>query len=137
MKDIFVDSGAFIALADTQDQHHAEAASALDELVSQNGKWITTNYIFNETMTYLRRRAGPHAALVFGEQFRKSARLHQIWVDEALNELVWAFFSKHREHPYSYTDCASFVVMREQGIRTAFAFDRHFAQAGFTVLPDA
>jgi uncharacterized protein len=32
-------------------------------------------------------------------------------------------------------DATSFVVMERLGLRTAFAFDRHFAQYGLTVLP--
>jgi predicted nucleic acid-binding protein len=31
-------------------------------------------------------------------------------------------------------DACSFVLMRRLKIRTAFAFDQHFAQAGFALL---
>ncbi|MFZ5877070.1 MAG: hypothetical protein ACOYXU_11760 [Nitrospirota bacterium] len=34
----------------------------------------------------------------------------------------------------SFTDCLSFTVMRGLGISIAFAFDRHFEQAGFEQL---
>jgi predicted nucleic acid-binding protein len=33
------------------------------------------------------------------------------------------------------TDCISFIVMQQHGITTAFAFDHHFTQAGFTQQP--
>ncbi len=35
----------------------------------------------------------------------------------------------------SLCDAASFIVMRERGVTTAFTFDRHFADAGFELLP--
>lgn len=35
----------------------------------------------------------------------------------------------------SLVDWVSFLLMRELGIRHAFAFDRHFAEQGFVVLP--
>lgn len=35
---------------------------------------------------------------------------------------------------WGLTDCISFVVMQERGIRDALAADRHFEQAGFRAL---
>jgi hypothetical protein len=36
---------------------------------------------------------------------------------------------------YSLTDCISFVVMERRQVERALAFDRHFEQAGFQLLP--
>jgi predicted nucleic acid-binding protein len=33
----------------------------------------------------------------------------------------------------SLVDCVSFTVMKDLGLTTAFAFDRHFEQAGFAL----
>ncbi|MGB7295825.1 MAG: hypothetical protein WBC70_09585, partial [Candidatus Aminicenantales bacterium] len=35
----------------------------------------------------------------------------------------------------SLVDCVSFELMRTLGIKTAFAFDAHFEEAGFQVMP--
>lgn len=35
---------------------------------------------------------------------------------------------------WSLTDCISFVVMQQRGIRQALTFDRHFEQAGYEAL---
>jgi uncharacterized protein len=35
---------------------------------------------------------------------------------------------------WSLTDCASFFIMKEQGLKAALTHDRHFAQAGFQTL---
>jgi uncharacterized protein len=35
---------------------------------------------------------------------------------------------------WSLTDCISFVVMKDEGIREALTGDRHFTQAGFVPL---
>ena len=37
----------------------------------------------------------------------------------------------------SLADAVSFVVMRQRGITEAFAFDSHFATAGFVIAPAA
>lgn len=35
---------------------------------------------------------------------------------------------------WSLTDCASFLIMEEEGLTAALTHDRHFAQAGFHTL---
>ena len=58
-----------------------------------------------------------------------------IHVDEALFYEGWTYFQQRSDNQYSLTDCISSVVMQKFGISTAFAFDKHFAQAGFTIEP--
>ena len=36
---------------------------------------------------------------------------------------------------FSFTDCCSFVVMRELRIRRVLTLDHHFRQMGFEVVP--
>jgi predicted nucleic acid-binding protein len=48
--------------------------------------------------------------------------------------LAKTFFRKHADHGYSFTDCTSFVVMRELEITEALTTDHHFAEAGFRPL---
>jgi predicted nucleic acid-binding protein len=49
-------------------------------------------------------------------------------------EEAWAYFNKHKDKGYSFTDCVSFAVMDELNIKNALTFDKHFRQAGFKVL---
>jgi hypothetical protein len=45
-------------------------------------------------------------------------------------------FTENRYHGYSFTDCTSFEIMRELGIRDALTTDAHFVEAGFVALLD-
>lgn len=36
---------------------------------------------------------------------------------------------------WSFTDCVSYVVMKQREITEAFTFDHHFAQMGFIKQP--
>lgn len=36
---------------------------------------------------------------------------------------------------WSFTDCTSYVVMKQKGITEAFTLDRHFTQMGFVQYP--
>jgi len=43
-------------------------------------------------------------------------------------------YESRQDKGWSLTDCASFLIMEEQGIKEALAHDRHFEQAGFQAL---
>ncbi len=59
------------------------------------------------------------------------------WIGVARFDLAKAFFRKHADHGYSFTDCASFVVMRELRVSEVLTSDHHFAEAGFRPLLSA
>jgi len=52
----------------------------------------------------------------------------------AIRAGVSALLTSGREQ-LSLVDCVTFELMRQLGIRTAFTFDRHFEEQGFTCLP--
>ncbi len=45
-----------------------------------------------------------------------------------------AFYAMRPNKDWSLTDCISFHVMRDRGIREALTGDHHFEQAGFKTL---
>jgi predicted nucleic acid-binding protein len=49
--------------------------------------------------------------------------------EERAREIILAYEDK----AFSYTDATTFAVMERTGIKTAFAFDSHFLQFGFTL----
>lgn len=48
-----------------------------------------------------------------------------------------ALMKKFAEQAVSFTDCISFVLMKKEGLRDVFGFDRHFASAGYRVWPNS
>lgn len=64
----------------------------------------------------------------------QSAGIRIEWIGTTRFDMTKAFFRKHADHAYSFTDCASFVVMHELKLSQAFTSDRHFTQAGFEAL---
>jgi len=49
-------------------------------------------------------------------------------------EHAWQYFQRSDLHKLSAVDATSFVIMKRMGIRIAYAFDRHFAMAGFRLV---
>ena len=43
---------------------------------------------------------------------------------------TWQVFTRYADKEWSFTDCASKVIMEKLGITEAFAFDQHFRQFG-------
>jgi predicted nucleic acid-binding protein len=43
-------------------------------------------------------------------------------------------FTRRPDKFWSLTDCISFVIMEELGLKDALTADKHFEQAGFNVL---
>ena len=54
--------------------------------------------------------------------------------DDALFHRGVEFYAQRPDKDWSLTDCISFVVMEERGIREALTGDHHFEQAGFAAL---
>lgn len=129
-----VDSAGLYALADHRDPMHAEADACVGRLVARRTSLILTDYVIDEATTLAKARAGAQAALRLLEIVDGSAAFTPIWIGPDRFESAKAFFRKHADHGYSFTDCTSFVVMRELGISAALTTDRHFVEAGFKAL---
>jgi uncharacterized protein len=56
------------------------------------------------------------------------------WMDQEHFDTTRAFFIKHRDHEWSFTDCFSFIAMRSAGVTEALTKDAHFKEAGFVPL---
>jgi predicted nucleic acid-binding protein len=57
------------------------------------------------------------------------------WVHQALHRRAMVRLRREGRPQLSLTDCVSFDLMLASGIGEALALDRHFADAGFRVLP--
>ena len=53
---------------------------------------------------------------------------------QRLEAFLKPYFERTDLHKLSAVDAVSFVLMAERRIRVAFAFDSHFATAGFRVV---
>jgi predicted nucleic acid-binding protein len=132
--DVFVDTGGFLALWDTSDEHHSIALLVQKDLERKRRPFLTTDYIVDETATLLLNRHSHSAAADFLDTIRRTDALRLEWVDQERFFAAAAWFQRHADKEWSFTDCVSFVVMRELKIRDAFTTDHHYSQAGFTAL---
>jgi predicted nucleic acid-binding protein len=135
MKGLFVDTAGWMACADGADPVHPDAVAARDQWLKTGGLLITTDYIVDETLTLLRLRLGLNAAQAWSSQIESSTRLRWELIGPERADAARAIFFQYRDKDFSFTDCTSFAVMRELGLRVALTTDRHFSQMGFMIKP--
>ncbi len=124
-----------MALADASDPDHARTKAFRDRWLRDGGRFVTTDFILDETLTLIRVRLGLDAAERWWGQVEGSTRIAWEWIDPARAEKARHWFFRWRDKDFSFTDCTSFVVMRERRLRDALTTDDHFRQAGFRVVP--
>jgi len=71
-EDIFVDTGAWVALADKDDLHHKESVSVFPTLLKISRTLVTSNLVVAEAYILLLKELGHHAALSFLERLKAS-----------------------------------------------------------------
>src|SRR5438552_1552710 len=125
---LLVDTTAFYALVDADDDNHGKAIEAWASLADEGVELVTHNLVLVESIALVQARMGLPAVrdLV---PFAESA--DTVWVGPDDHSLVLAALLAGDRRTLSFVDLTSFHVMRAGGIRRAFAFDRHFEQAGF------
>ena len=132
--DVFVDTAGFFALWDAADEHHTRALRLQSELARRKRQFLTTDYIVDETVTLLLVRHSHTAASDFLQTVTTTEWLQLEWVDSDRFHAAANLFIRHHDKEWSFTDCVSFVLMRELGVQDSFTTDHHFRQAGFNAL---
>ena len=132
---IFIDTSAFLGWYNRSDQLHALARPVWLNLETQGRRLYTSNFVLDETLTLLARRASHFFAAEQGEALYGSRTL-TILRPAAQDELSsLTLFEKYADQKISFTDCVSFTLMRRAGLNQVFTFDQHFRYAGFEVVP--
>lgn len=131
MERVFIDTSALIAFFDKSDNLHPKAVRLFDKIREKRIRIIVTDYILSEVITTVMARAGHQMAVRAGEFIFNSRVVNIVWLDKSLKLKAWEYFKKHSDKNYSFTDCTSFVLMKEVKAVHFFAFDDDFSRAGF------
>ncbi len=135
---IFIDTSALYALEDESDKNNKPARAFENDLIT--GKLglvqlFTSNFVFDELMTLVRRNLGHEKAVEVGERMIASKILTIERISGKIEIPAWEIFKTYSDKEFSYTDCTSFALMESKAIQHSFAFDIQFEQMGFRRLP--
>jgi hypothetical protein len=131
---IFVDTSWWKAMVDANDDFYTKAVRQLRWMDIQKPKLVTSNYILDESFSLIRFKCGLDKARELKERLVELEEyLRIVRVTEADDRNAWEWFDKPWKK-LSFTDCASFALLRRLEIVRVATFDSHFAKAGFGVL---
>lgn len=131
MNEVFADTFYFVALANPDDRAHAAAVAASRD---RSRTLITTAWVLLEVANTL---AAPDHRPKFVRLFdalKMDKKTIMIQPEPVLFDAGIRLYRERSDKEWSLTDCISFVVMAERGIRVALTGDRHFEQAGFIAI---
>lgn len=132
---VFADTSGLIARFVEDDAHHRSADRETRRLLREGRPFLTTNYVFDEVITRVRRIAGYEPSKSVGEAILGSRTIHRLYVTEEWERRAWVFYQKFRDHSLSFTDATSMAIMRAHSIQEVLTFDADFERAGFVALP--
>lgn len=131
---VFVDSGAWIALAVSRDPLHTRAVETWQRISTGRHAICTSVPVILETFTFLDRNTHRKVALDWKDSLYQVSGLQTLECGAEDMPNVWTYIERRDLHKLSAVDATSFVLMAKHGIKSAFAFDHHFASVGFRML---
>ena len=131
MKRAFGDTHFFLALLNPRDCDHARAIAAGR---AWTGIIVTTRWVLAEIADGFSSPPLRALAVDFLRMSDENPFLKVVAATEEQFQRGFGLYCDRPDKAWSLTDCISFVVMEEEGLREALTGDRHFSQAGFVAL---
>src|ERR1700677_3282749 len=130
---VFLGTSGLYAVFDRDDANDSRARTAWEEWLREGAVLLTNNYVMLETTTLLQHRVGVGAVRALHEEV--TPLLQVDWVSEERHRAGMEAVLAAARKKLSLVDCVSFQTMRNRGVRTAFCFDAHFREQGFSTKP--
>ena len=134
MNEVFLDTSFAIALSVRSDQYHQSAVDVSARLQQNGTVLVTTRAIVLEIGNSLSRQAYRQSAVNILSSLEADPNVEIVSLSETLYLQALELFSKRPDKEWSLTDCISFVIMDQRGLKDALTADLQFQQAGFQPL---
>lgn len=131
-KRVFIDTAYVQALIDKRDQYH-QIARRYDGLFQNLAEfWITETVLIEigDALSAIDRST----AFQFINRCLYANKIMVVSVDTLLLKRSLQLYQTRPDKTWGLTDCVSFIVMQENGLKDTLTSDRHFVQAGFRAL---
>ena len=92
---------------------------------------LTTDYVVDETYTGILTSSNYENAMEFDKALNMQGFKMELITPKLFNKAREVFRKYNKDKVWSFTDCTSYVVMKELKIKTVFTFDKNFEEMGF------
>lgn len=135
---VFIDTGAFYARADRDDDHHEEAMRLFERIRSEDAAHrplYTSQAVLSEFTTLALYKLGHATAARALRAIRAAESITVIPVGRSTFETAAEQFEDYDDQQISFVDHTTAVLADERGIEHVFAFDSDFRTLGLTLIP--
>ncbi|MBI4176391.1 MAG: type II toxin-antitoxin system VapC family toxin [Candidatus Aenigmarchaeota archaeon] len=136
MMTIFIDANMFVSFCNSADQNHEIAKKIMSDILDgKYGSMITSDYVFDETLTVtLARTKNLDTAIAIGKFILSYTDVEPVNLG-VLRE-AWEIFKNDNQQKMSFTDCTSRVFVEKLGIKNIATFDRAFKNIDGIIVVD-
>ena len=134
MRTVYADTGYWRAMLNPRDDLHEKAKAVTQSLAPLH--IVTSEMVLTEFLNGF-SADGPDFRLAAVGAVKAVTDNPNVTVVPQTRDLFRRSVERYenrRDKEWSLTDCASFLIMEEQGIKDALAHDHHFEQAEFRAL---
>jgi len=131
---IFLDTSFLVAFYNEGDKNHIQARSFITD-ADQNLSCVISDYVFDEVLTILLVRGGKTLSIEAGNKIFEDEKIDILQIDVEIFNKAWLVYQSFKDKQWSFTDCTSYVLMKNLSIHTGASFDIHFDQFGFISVP--
>jgi predicted nucleic acid-binding protein len=135
---LFIDTGAFFARFNDQDDHHQQAKTVFNAIRTGELAYrplYTSGYVLSELATLTLRKDTHAGAVEALNRVADSPNITVIHPNATAFAAIRHEFEQYSDHQISFVDQSTAVLARERDITHVFAFDRDFATLGLTRVP--
>lgn len=135
---LFIDTGAFFARFNENDEYHATASVFFDDIRTGDagyGSLYTSRFVLYELVDLLLYKVGYDTALGALDAVLDSESFNILPVTEKTVRKARDEFERYDDQRISFVDHTSAVLCRERDIEHIFGFDSDFRTLGFELLP--
>lgn len=131
-KSAFLDTSYIIALVNKDDNHHKKALIFSKEVNVNKINIVTTELILIEIADSLSKLKFRNECIVTLQKIRRDTLVVELSKEKL--QKAWLLYEQRPDKEWGFTDCYSFIIMKELDIRQALTTDKHFEQTGFEIL---
>ena len=119
---------------------HSSPLTCKPRLLQAVDHLVTSDYVLDETVSYLRYHVSHATALTAFRTLSALAQTHRMTMLEVNREIrtrAGHIFEQFHDQTFSFTDCTSFALCEAHHIQHAVTVDKDFVIFGLVILPEA